>query len=1405
MRKRIVATVLALCLVLGLVPGTAWAVEMETSGKCGKNATWSFDAATETLTISGTGAMDDYSCEWYSNPPPYIGWNGYEGNYIRSVVVSEGITHIGSDAFGSFTMFGILFQLKHVKLPRTLKSIGACAFANAESLTSIVLPDGLVSIDSYAFSGTKLTSLHLPASLKEIGYEGLGSGEDISRITVASGNPQYAAVDGVLYWVNSSSWEIALYPGKNTRTEYTIPTQVSELYEGVLSNKEYLRTIAVPSTVKTIPAMAFMNCPNLSSIILPEGLISVDPSAFWWCTSLSKLEIPSSVTSFTTDIGPGDGWNGDTSNLAVYFKSSSAPKFDASISKLKYAGDESGKVMIYYPTNSSGWESVQNQEDVKLAIEEGLMEFRTWDPNPELDSQAKVVNIFPANGATDVGYTGSDQQKAFQITFDREIATKPGGWPDVDFIAPGAFSIYRAEDDLLIYKPSQYATGDYTIMYTPEKNILKITPGYSFYENKLEPNTKYYVTMGEGFVRFKDGSTNQEIKKGDWSFTTVTAEAIPVSITYASALGSDATYSGLTFHDDWFFKDSSIYNHDLAKMSLGLAMSGFGSKKLLGYRDINVRNLFANLNFDMKTYKSYGYQEGDKGGEENTIAMALCQKDIYDKNGNKVILLGICLRGGEYGDSGWAGNVTVGYNTEVGIYHKGFYQAAVNARKEIAKYISNLDTDNVRVWLTGFSRSAAVANLLSAQLRINGLFNGSDIYTYTFATPNNQEISFNNYNNIFNLINPNDIVPTVPPKQWTFGKPGVSYFLPSMTEGIAKTEYCDRVRAQFSSIVNGRAQYNTKGNVQSTLTWLNYTISDAVPNRYLYTKYLEANLVKYYSSGDLIAALEPFLYGTSTYKDLEIAINNVKKDMNAANIFRLASIVKKALDASPYDSPLRPLLSAVYKVLTGAASEYAANMKKGLTNVGILWGMIDIASNGANSSSLMEHWPEVYLAWMTSIEEEDLTRTDVFTSKVGIVRCPIDVNIYNGEDVLVAKIINDTVQEIEESHVSVAVIGESDKVFVLPNDQSYSVELVATDDGIMDYSIMESTADGTALRTVEFEDIALNSGDLFTGTMDNKSFTNVTNYALTKNGGETIIFADYDSFKDTPTPDIPGTSDTADTYYISIPTFPNGAITPTTRNASPDDRVTLYAHPDAGYELDTLTVTDIRGRNIPLRSLGDNAYSFLMPAARVTVDASFVKVADNTPTTPAEDEIFTGLGTPGISGIVLNPAVIPFTDVQPQDWFYDNVDYVWKHYLMSGVTETQFSPNVTTSRAMIWTILARMNNVKANGTGSLWYEKGLLWAKERGVTDGTDPMGDITREQLATMLWRNAGRPAPGAAADLSRFSDSGTVSEYAQTAVRWAASVGILNGSDGRIDPQGTATRAQVAAMVARYGDRIA
>ena len=182
------------------------------------------------------------------------------------------------------------------------------------------------------------------------------------------------------------------------------------------------------------------------------------------------------------------------------------------------------------------------------------------------------------------------------------------------------------------------------------------------------------------------------------------------------------------------------------------------------------------------------------------------------------------------------------------------------------------------------------------------------------------------------------------------------------------------------------------------------------------------------------------------------------------------------------------------------------------------------------------------------------------------------------------------------------------------------------------------------------------------------------------------------------------------------------------------------------------------------------------------MDASFTTITDNTSSTSADDKPFTSLGTPGISGIVWNPAPMPFTDVHANNWFYNNVEYMWKHYLMSGVSDTQFAPDATTSRAMIWTVLARMNNVRTDvNPGSTWYERGMLWAMEQGVTDGTNPMDNITREQLATMLWRNAG--SPSASADLSGFSDSGSVSDYALTAVRWAVANSILQGSDGKLD----------------------
>ena len=163
------------------------------------------------------------------------------------------------------------------------------------------------------------------------------------------------------------------------------------------------------------------------------------------------------------------------------------------------------------------------------------------------------------------------------------------------------------------------------------------------------------------------------------------------------------------------------------------------------------------------------------------------------------------------------------------------------------------------------------------------------------------------------------------------------------------------------------------------------------------------------------------------------------------------------------------------------------------------------------------------------------------------------------------------------------------------------------------------------------------------------------------------------------------------------------------------------------------------------------------------------------------------------------PVPASFADVPASEWYYSGVEYVRQHQLMNGVSDTLFAPHQTASRAMIWTILARMNGVSTSvASGSLWYEKGMRWAMEQGVTDGNSPMEDITREQLALMLWRNAG--SVGSSTSLDGFSDAAAISSYAVDAVQWAAGCGILQGSGGLLNPKGTATRAEVAVMLMRY-----
>jgi len=196
----------------------------------------------------------------------------------------------------------------------------------------------------------------------------------------------------------------------------------------------------------------------------------------------------------------------------------------------------------------------------------------------------------------------------------------------------------------------------------------------------------------------------------------------------------------------------------------------------------------------------------------------------------------------------------------------------------------------------------------------------------------------------------------------------------------------------------------------------------------------------------------------------------------------------------------------------------------------------------------------------------------------------------------------------------------------------------------------------------------------------------------------------------------------------------------------------------------------------------------------VTVPYPYIPVVPTQPTKPTQPD------TPDEPDTPVVPAV-NYADVSANDWYYDEVAYVTAKGLMTGTTATTFAPNATTTRAMVWTILGRMTGAKVDG-GEPWYSLAQSWAMSSGVSDGTNPNGSITREELAVMLYRYAGSPAVGLSelAKLGQFTDGETVSGWAQEAMAWAVSNGIISGSGSAILPQQSATRAQVAAMLMRF-----
>ena len=308
--------------LLCLTVTSAWA---DDGGTCGTSLTWSYEESTHTLTISGTGAMTDYS----DGETP---WYGYRTD-ITDIVIEDGVTSIGEYAFAECE------NPTTINIPNSVTSIGYKAFGYCNRLTTINIPNSVTTIGESAFLGcVYLKTVTIGSGVTSIGESAFEYCSSLTEITVSGENLYYMSVDNVLF--NKDGTLLIKYP-EGIATSYTIPDGVKTIGNNAFEYSN-LTEVTIPNSVTTIGKDAFMNC-LVEELTIPNSVTTIGDYAFGACEYLTTLNIGSGVTSI------GDGpCNGCTSLTEITVSGGTHFK---SVNNVLFTYD--GKRLIQYPVGST--------------------------------------------------------------------------------------------------------------------------------------------------------------------------------------------------------------------------------------------------------------------------------------------------------------------------------------------------------------------------------------------------------------------------------------------------------------------------------------------------------------------------------------------------------------------------------------------------------------------------------------------------------------------------------------------------------------------------------------------------------------------------------------------------------------------------------------------------------------------------------------------------------------------------------------------------------------------------------------------------------------------------------------------------------------------------------------------
>lgn len=599
---------------------------------------------------------------------------------------------------------------------------------------------------------------------------------------------------------------------------------------------------------------------------------------------------------------------------------------------------------------------------------------------------------------------------------------------------------------------------------------------------------------------------------------------IPEGETFKMVNNEVAMKCDFEYTDAFFNQSSYIYNHKLAIASCCFATSAMVKDGAPFNKPESAENMLNAIGFGNnggEAVSCYGYQ---KSPTMNSIACVVSNKNI----GNTSIIA-VAVRGGGY-EGEWAGNFNVGTETN----HAGFDVAKQQVCDNIIKFM-NQDgitlNKNVKFWITGYSRAAATANLLAADVNNKKLvgtsacydlndynYSADDVFAYCFETPRNtrdKNAKNATYNNIFNIVNRIDPVPRVAPAAWDYVRYGKDCYLPSKETYNPKaySSLVEKVSNNFDKIYTGKGDKSYKEDftfyeikLKYKLISITHVDVSIVENKSISQGVFWDNFVKYLADG-----LKSPEYYTANYQNgLTKAVYKLLGNIKYDEILQQRGFwdylydqisVKYILDNVLINSNV--LKNLIIEALTiyfadaGMTRTEATEIADSLSRVLVEFAfhpnyLLTAIKNG--SQLFLPHYTETTLAWLKTLNG-DFSEANTALSKmltggekyrVATVNCPVNVKVYDSDGNLCGSIINNEVQYIENG-VSVYVNDNGEKCFCLPEDEEFRFECTGYDEGTLNCSFAEvDAATGEKTISKNYYGMPLSDGKTYTGILEEK-------------------------------------------------------------------------------------------------------------------------------------------------------------------------------------------------------------------------------------------------------------------------------------------------------------------------------